>query len=40
MSRQKTYDNCLVAASILSCVYGGSITDFNTGLETEARYFV
>ncbi|MBV8657583.1 MAG: enoyl-CoA hydratase/isomerase family protein [Burkholderiales bacterium] len=37
--RQKTYGNYPAAASILSCVYEGLITDLETGLRTEARYF-
>ena len=40
MLRQKTYGNYPAAASILSCVYEGLITDLDTGLKTEARYFV
>jgi len=40
MLRQKTYGNYPAAASILSCVYEGLITDIDTGLKTEARYFV
>ncbi|GCB02482.1 3-hydroxyacyl-CoA dehydrogenase NAD-binding domain-containing protein [Ralstonia sp. SET104] len=40
MLRQKTCGNYPAAASILSCVYEGLITDLDTGLKTEARYFV
>lgn len=40
MLRQKTYGNYPAAASILSCVYEGLITDIDTGLKTEARFFV
>ncbi|MGM3277594.1 3-hydroxyacyl-CoA dehydrogenase NAD-binding domain-containing protein [Ralstonia sp. 24A2] len=40
MLRRKTYGNYPAAASILSCVYEGLITDLDTGLKTEARYFV
>ncbi|CAJ0814936.1 Fatty acid oxidation complex subunit alpha [Ralstonia wenshanensis] len=40
MLRQKTHGNYPAAASILSCVYEGLITDLDTGLKTEARYFV
>jgi 3-hydroxyacyl-CoA dehydrogenase/enoyl-CoA hydratase/3-hydroxybutyryl-CoA epimerase len=40
MLRAKTYGNCPAPANILSCVYEGLITDIETGLKTEARYFV
>lgn len=40
MLRQKTFGNYPAAASILSCVYEGLVTDIDTGLKTEARYFV
>ena len=40
MLRAKTYGNCPAPANILSCVYEGLITDIDTGLKTEARYFV
>ncbi|HEY9104393.1 3-hydroxyacyl-CoA dehydrogenase NAD-binding domain-containing protein [Chitinimonas sp.] len=40
MLRQKTYGNYPAPAWILSCVYEGLITDIDTGLATEARYFV
>lgn len=40
MLRQKTVGNYPAAAGILSCVYEGLITDIDTGLKTEARYFV
>jgi 3-hydroxyacyl-CoA dehydrogenase/enoyl-CoA hydratase/3-hydroxybutyryl-CoA epimerase len=38
--RAKTYGNYPAPRHILSCVYEGLITDLDTGLETEARYFV
>lgn len=40
LARQKTYGNYPAVASILSCVYEGLLTDLDTGLKTEARYFV
>lgn len=40
LARQKTYGNYPTVASILSCVYEGLLTDLDTGLKTEARYFV
>lgn len=40
MLRAKTYGNYPAPANILSCVYEGLITDIDTGLKTEARYFV
>lgn len=40
MLRAKTYGNYPAPANIMSCVYEGLITDFDTGLKTEARYFV
>jgi 3-hydroxyacyl-CoA dehydrogenase/enoyl-CoA hydratase/3-hydroxybutyryl-CoA epimerase len=36
----KTYGNYPAQKNILSCVYEGLITDIDTGLMTEARYFV
>jgi 3-hydroxyacyl-CoA dehydrogenase/enoyl-CoA hydratase/3-hydroxybutyryl-CoA epimerase len=39
MLRAKTYGNYPATANILSCVYEGLITDLDTGLKTEARYF-
>ncbi|HEU4845388.1 MAG TPA: 3-hydroxyacyl-CoA dehydrogenase NAD-binding domain-containing protein [Burkholderiaceae bacterium] len=40
MLRAKTYGNYPAPEYILSCVYEGLITDLDTGLKTEARYFV
>ncbi|MES2130002.1 MAG: 3-hydroxyacyl-CoA dehydrogenase NAD-binding domain-containing protein [Pseudomonadota bacterium] len=40
MLRAKTYGNYPAPANILSCVYEGLITDIDTGLKTESRYFV
>lgn len=40
MVRAKTYGNYTAPKNILSCVYEGLITDIDTGLATEARYFV
>ncbi|KGD06895.1 3-hydroxyacyl-CoA dehydrogenase NAD-binding domain-containing protein [Burkholderia pseudomallei] len=40
LARQKTCGNYPAVASILSCVYEGLLTDLDTGLKTEARYFV
>jgi 3-hydroxyacyl-CoA dehydrogenase/enoyl-CoA hydratase/3-hydroxybutyryl-CoA epimerase len=40
MLRAKTYGNYPAPEHILSCVYEGLITDLDTGLKTEARYFV
>ena len=40
MLRGKTYGNYPAPANILSCVYEGMITDIDTALKTEARYFV
>lgn len=40
MLRAKTFGNYPAPANILSCVYEGLITDFDTGTKTEARYFV
>ncbi|RJF98566.1 3-hydroxyacyl-CoA dehydrogenase NAD-binding domain-containing protein [Noviherbaspirillum saxi] len=40
MLRAKTFGNYPAPANILSCVYEGLITDIDTGLQTEARYFV
>ncbi len=39
MLRAKTFGNYPAPANILSCVYEGLITDLDTGLKTEARYF-
>jgi len=39
MLRAKTFGNYPAPANILSCVYEGLITDIDTGLKTEARYF-
>ncbi len=39
MLRAKTWGNYPAPANILSCVYEGLITDIDTGLKTEARYF-
>ena len=38
--RERTYGNYPAPAHIMSCLYEGLITDFDTGLKTEARYFV
>lgn len=40
MLRAKTYGNYPALAHILSCVYEGLLTNIDTGLKTEARYFV
>ena len=40
MLRARTFGNYPAPANILSCVYEGLITDIDTGLRTEARYFV
>ncbi|WP_151638192.1 MULTISPECIES: 3-hydroxyacyl-CoA dehydrogenase NAD-binding domain-containing protein [Noviherbaspirillum] len=40
MLRAKTFGNYPAPLNILSCVYEGLITDIDTGLQTEARYFV
>ena len=40
MLRAKTFGNYPAPEHILSCVYEGLITDIDTGLKTEARYFV
>ncbi len=40
MVRAKTYGNYPAPQHILSCVYEGMITDLDTALQTEARYFV
>ena len=40
MLRAKTHGNYPAPAHILSCVYEGQITDIDTGLASEARYFV
>ncbi len=39
MLREKTYDNYPAPKHILSCIYEGLATDFDTGLAIEARYF-
>lgn len=39
MLRAKTFGNYPAPVNILSCVYEGLITDIDTGLKTEARYF-
>ena len=39
MLREKTYDNYPAPRHILSCVYEGLATNFDTGLAIEARYF-
>jgi 3-hydroxyacyl-CoA dehydrogenase/enoyl-CoA hydratase/3-hydroxybutyryl-CoA epimerase len=39
MLHAKTYGNYPAAANIMSCVYEGMITDLDTGLKTESRYF-
>ncbi len=38
--RERTYGNYPAPANIMSCIYEGLITDFDTSLKTEARYFV
>ena len=40
MLRAKTHGNYPAPEHILSCAYEGLITDIDTGLKTEARYFV
>lgn len=40
MLRAKTFGNYPAPEHILSCVYEGLITGIDTGLKTEARYFV
>ncbi len=40
MLRAKTFGNYPAPVNILSCIYEGLITDIDTGLQTEARYFV
>ncbi len=40
MLSNKTFGNYPAPEHILSCVYEGLITDIDTGLKTEARYFV
>jgi 3-hydroxyacyl-CoA dehydrogenase / enoyl-CoA hydratase / 3-hydroxybutyryl-CoA epimerase len=40
MLRARTFGNLPNLRHILSCVYEGLITDIDTGLTTEARYFV
>ena len=37
--REKTFDNYPAPKHILSCIYEGLATDFDTGLAIEARYF-
>jgi len=39
MLREKTYDNYPAPKHILSCIYEGLASDFDTGLAIEARYF-
>jgi 3-hydroxyacyl-CoA dehydrogenase/enoyl-CoA hydratase/3-hydroxybutyryl-CoA epimerase len=39
MLREKTFDNYPAPKHILSCIYEGLSTDFDTGLAIEARYF-
>jgi 3-hydroxyacyl-CoA dehydrogenase/enoyl-CoA hydratase/3-hydroxybutyryl-CoA epimerase len=39
MLREKTYDNYPAPRHILSCIYEGLATNFDTGLAIEARYF-
>ena len=39
MLHAKTWGNYPAPANILSCVYEGLLTDIDTGLKTEARYF-
>jgi 3-hydroxyacyl-CoA dehydrogenase/enoyl-CoA hydratase/3-hydroxybutyryl-CoA epimerase len=39
MLREKTFDNYPAPKHILSCIYEGLATDFDTGLAIEARYF-
>ncbi|HLA33411.1 MAG TPA: 3-hydroxyacyl-CoA dehydrogenase NAD-binding domain-containing protein [Rhodocyclaceae bacterium] len=39
MLREKTYGNYPAPKQILSCMYEGLQTDFDTGLKIEARYF-
>jgi len=39
MLREKTFDNYPAPKHILSCIYEGLGTDFDTGLAIEARYF-
>lgn len=38
--RERTYGNYPAPANINSCLFEGLITDLDTGLKTEARYFV
>jgi 3-hydroxyacyl-CoA dehydrogenase/enoyl-CoA hydratase/3-hydroxybutyryl-CoA epimerase len=38
--RERTYGNYPAPEHIMSCLYEGLITDFDTSLKTEARYFV
>ena len=38
--RERTYGNYPAPANIMSCLFEGLITDLDTGLKTEARYFV
>ncbi|WP_295997245.1 FAD-dependent oxidoreductase [Rugamonas sp.] len=40
MVRATTHGNYPAPKNILSCVYEGMLTDLDTGLTTEARYFV
>ena len=39
MLREKTFDNYPAPKHILSCIYEGLASDFDTGLAIEARYF-
>jgi 3-hydroxyacyl-CoA dehydrogenase/enoyl-CoA hydratase/3-hydroxybutyryl-CoA epimerase len=39
MLREKTHDNYPAPKHILSCIYEGLSTDFDTGLAIEGRYF-
>ena len=39
MLREKTFDNYPAPKHILSCIYEGLATDFDTGMAIEARYF-
>jgi 3-hydroxyacyl-CoA dehydrogenase / enoyl-CoA hydratase / 3-hydroxybutyryl-CoA epimerase len=39
MASAKTYGNYPAATNIMSCVFEGGITDFDTGCRVESRYF-
>jgi len=39
MLREKSFDNYPAPKHILSCIYEGLATDFDTGMAIEARYF-